>query len=126
LRARAPALRQPCRGVQPPRRGGRSNRTAAPGRSCPAAETGLLEVAVHHVRDEILEGHLRLPAEHLAGLAGIAEQRIDLGRTEVAGVDLDQRLFAGGIDANLVTALAAPFDATADDGEGVLDELADG
>ena len=36
-----------------------------------------------------LEGHLRLPAELCAGLAGVAAQRVHLGRPEQRRIDLD-------------------------------------
>src|ERR1044072_6176603 len=48
-----------------------------------------LDIGVDHDLDQFLELHVGLPAELLLGLRGIAEQRIDLGRTVVARVHLD-------------------------------------
>ena len=39
--------------------------------------------------DQVLEGGCWLPAELAAGLAGVAEQQVDLGGAEVARVDFD-------------------------------------
>src|SRR6202046_358424 len=43
---------------------------------------GDIEIARHHLLDQLGEGRLRLPSELLARLAGIADQQIDLGRAE--------------------------------------------
>src|SRR5882724_1359695 len=43
------------------------------------------QIARHHLFDELGERRLRLPAELLVCLAGIADQKIDLGRTEIHG-----------------------------------------
>src|SRR4051794_361309 len=51
-----------------------------------------LHVGVDHDPHELLEGHLRLPAELLARLGRIAAQRVDLGRAVVLRVDLDVAL----------------------------------
>src|ERR1700722_19794198 len=40
---------------------------------------GDIEIACHHLLDELGEGRFRLPAKLLARLAGVADQLIDLG-----------------------------------------------
>ena len=67
---------------------------------------------------------LVLPAELRVRLGRIAEQELDLGRAEIARIDLDQHAAGAGLDALLVDALAVPFDPLADVGESPLDELA--
>jgi hypothetical protein len=47
-----------------------------------------------------------LPAQLVAGLGRIAKELIDLGRPEVAGIDQNESLSGGGIQANFVHALA--------------------
>src|SRR5215211_2334418 len=49
-------------------------------------------VRVDHDAHELLEGHSRLPAQSVASLARVAHQRIHLGGSEVAGIDLHVRL----------------------------------
>ncbi len=49
---------------------------------------------------------------------------IDLGRPEIARIDLDQHAAVARIDAFLLDAGAAPFDLPADMGERLLDEFA--
>src|SRR5438552_3596971 len=78
---------------------------------------GDLEVAGHHFADQLGERRLRLPAEFLARLAGIADQEIHFGRAEINRIDAHQ-CFAGFlVDAGFLHALAAPFDLAADFGE---------
>src|ERR1700722_14581325 len=120
-----------------------SRRTSAPPTipRCPATKTvlpfssngvfamghlplGNRPVARHHLLDELGEGRFRLPAELLLCLAGIADQKIDLGGTEVDGIDPHHRLAGRLIDAGLLDALAAPLDAAADFRKRDLDEFA--
>ncbi len=51
---------------------------------------GELEVVIGHEVDELAEAGGGNPAELLFRLRGVAEEQVDLGRTEVARVDLDQ------------------------------------
>ena len=79
--AAAPARRRPCRD-------GRRRRP-----SCLSAQTerlplaasclAIFEIARDHVLDQLRKAGLRLPAELLPRLAGVADQQIDLGRTEI-------------------------------------------
>jgi hypothetical protein len=71
-------------------------------------EAHLGEVAGEHDPDELGKGRPGLPAEPLAGLRGVAAQLVDLGRAEIAGVDLD---------------VVLPVEP--DEPEGLLDELPD-
>ena len=51
-----------------------------------------LEIGLDHHLDELLEADFWLPAELRAGLAGVTEQDVDLGRAKVARIDLHVRL----------------------------------
>src|SRR3989338_896481 len=53
---------------------------------------GALEVFAHHLGDQLLECHLRLPAKFFSGFGGIAEQLLHLGRAEIARVNADDSL----------------------------------
>src|SRR5882724_3342290 len=72
------------------------------------------QIARHHLFDELGERRLRLPAELLVCLAGIADQKIDLGRTEIHRVDANDGLAGFLVDPGFIDALAAPFHAAAD------------
>ncbi len=48
-----------------------------------------LEVVLHHVLDEAVKSDGGLPAELALGLGGVAEEEVNLGGAEVAGVDAD-------------------------------------
>ena len=54
-----------------------------------AFAAGEFPVGFGHHLCQVLEGDLGLPAEGAAGLGGVAEEEVDLGGAEVAGVDLD-------------------------------------
>src|SRR4029453_6877008 len=69
-----------------------------------------VEVARHHLLDQLRERRGVPPAELVARLRRVAEQELDLGRAEVTPVDLDQHLAALRVDALLVDARAAPGD----------------
>ena len=45
-----------------------------------------LEIGINHYFHQVLEPHLRLPAELLVSLGRIADEQVNLGRTLVAGV----------------------------------------
>src|SRR5580704_2926436 len=81
-----------------------------------------LQVRLDHFADKFVKSYGGLPAKPLVCLARIAEQGIDLGRAEIAGIDLDQDLAALGIDARLLEALAPPGDRPADMRKGALNE----
>src|SRR5438045_326467 len=81
------------------------------------------KIARHHFLDELREARLRLPAELLARLAGIADQEIDFGRTEIRRIDANDRFAGLPVDAGFRHALAAPLDASADFCESQLDEF---
>jgi hypothetical protein len=79
---------------------------AVPAGKCPL----LVHVGVDHHGDELGERHPGLPAELGAGLRGVPDQQVDLGRPEESRVDDHQ--------------LGPVLDA--DPGEGDVQELADG
>src|SRR3974390_2692336 len=55
---------------------------------------GDLEVASHHFLDQISKAGFRFPAEFLPGLAGIADQDVDLGRAKIDRIDAHDGLAA--------------------------------
>src|SRR5690606_17177490 len=71
-------------------------------------------VGVHHFAHQLAEAGLVLPPQPGARLGRVAEQEIDLGRTEIARVDLDQDVAGFGVDALLLHTLAAPRELAAD------------
>src|SRR5271154_1549456 len=82
------------------------------------------KIARHHFADKLRQGRLRLPTELLARLAGIADQEVDFGRTEINRIDPHHGLAGLLVDAGFFDALAAPLDLAADFGERKLDEFA--
>jgi hypothetical protein len=89
-----------------PRSGGASGRVDKPGLDGPLAPSKVDVMPNHHL-DQLCEGNPRLPAENAARLDRIAAQCIDLGRPEIAAIDLDVK---------------PPVEASR--GEGELDETA--
>src|SRR5262245_36170360 len=81
-------------------------------------------VCFDHVGHQGIKAYLVPPAELGARLAGVAEQRINLGGAEIAWIDLDERLAGRLVDALLVDAVPTPFHLAADMAECLLDELA--
>lgn len=63
---------------------------------------GQLQVLDDHFLHQPVEAGFCHPAEFLTRLAGIAEQRLHLGRPEIARVHRDDAPAAGGVDALLV------------------------
>ena len=85
------------------------------------------QVGVDHLGDELLEGVLGFPAKPLHGAGRVAEQCIDFGGPEVAGIDSDDGAAFGKMrDADFVDAFAFPFELDADSAEGQFGEFADG
>src|ERR1700722_9063901 len=82
------------------------------------------EISRHHLLDEFREARLRFPAELLARLAGVADQKIDFGGTQIHGIDTHHGLAGFLVDAGLVDTPAAPLDTAADLREGEFDKLA--
>src|SRR6202035_3069157 len=82
------------------------------------------KIARHHFTDHLRKARLRFPAEFLARLAGVADQKIDFGRPEIGRIDADQGLAGFAVDAGLIDPLAAPLDAAAHFRESQLDEFA--
>src|SRR5262249_20209590 len=85
---------------------------------------GDLQIARHHFLYELGKARLRLPAELLARLAGVADQQIDLRWTEIDRVDAHQGLARLPVDAGFLDPLAAPLDGTTDLRKRKLDQLA--
>mmetsp|Transcript_174241 Transcript_174241/g.553180 ORF Transcript_174241/g.553180 Transcript_174241/m.553180 type:complete len:249 (+) Transcript_174241:260-1006(+) len=73
-------------------------------------EAILLEVVLHHLEDEGLEGSVRVPASLLLQLRHVAEQGLHLRGPEVLLGDLHQHLAGLRVDALFLEALAAPHD----------------
>src|ERR1041385_6035255 len=48
-----------------------------------------LQVALHHIMDELVETDLVAPAEPLMGFAGLTEQQVHFSRSKVPRIDLD-------------------------------------
>src|SRR4051794_32101096 len=82
------------------------------------------EIAGHHLAHELRKAGLRLPAEFRAHLAGIADQQIDFGGTEIGRIDPHHRLAGLAVDPNFFDTLSAPFDGAANFRECQLDEFA--
>src|SRR5246127_1318555 len=97
-----------------------SNGVLAIGKLAP----GDFEIDSHHLPDQLGEAALRLPAEFLTRLAGVADQEVDLGRAEICRIDAHHGLAGLAIGAGFLDPLAAPLNAAADLGEGKLDEFA--
>src|SRR5260221_2957226 len=85
---------------------------------------GNVQIARDHFLDELGERRLWLPAELFPCLAGIADQKIDLGRPEVSRIDAHHGLAGPLVDRGFFDALASPFDRAADFGKGQLNEFA--
>src|SRR6202158_5849111 len=66
---------------------------------------GNRKIARHHLLDELSERRRRLPAELFARLAGVADQEIDFGRTEILGIDADDGLAGFLVDTGFLDAL---------------------
>src|SRR6202011_1835914 len=62
---------------------------------------GDFEIACHHFLDKLREARLRLPAELFPRLAGVADQKIDLGGAEVHGIDANHGLAGFLVDPGL-------------------------
>src|ERR1700760_318452 len=82
---------------------------------------GDVEIARHHLLDQLRERRFRLPAELLTRLRGVADQLIDFGRTKIDRVDTHDGLAGFLVDTGFVDARAAPFDGASDLGKGELD-----
>ena len=57
------------------------------------------EVAVNHLRYEIVEAGFVPPAEPLTRLRRVADQEVDLAGTEIARINFDQYLLRTGVNA---------------------------
>ena len=58
----------------------------------------LFQVGIHHHLHELIEARFQLPPQLALGLGGIAQQQVDLGRTEVSGIDPDHDLAGLRVD----------------------------
>src|ERR1700733_2101476 len=85
---------------------------------------GDLEIACHHLLDQLGKRRFRRPAELLARLAGVADQLIDLGGAEINRIDANDGLAGLSVDAGFLDALAAPLDLATGFRKGNLDEFA--
>ena len=73
-----------------------------------------LQIEIDHLLNERLEAHLRGPPQLLPSLSRIAEQRVDLGRAEIARVDLHDDSPIGGVSPYLLHTVPAPLDVHAE------------
>src|SRR5437762_5534241 len=62
------------------------------------------QIARDHLFHELGERRLRLPAELLLRLAGIADEKIDFGRAEIDGVDANDGLAGFLVDTGFIDA----------------------
>src|ERR1700730_1882042 len=85
---------------------------------------GNREIARHHFLDQLGKTRLRRPTKLGAGLGGVADQLIDLGRAEILRIDANHGLAGRFVHAGFLDALAAPLDAAADFRERDFDEFA--
>src|SRR5580704_8241762 len=81
------------------------------------------KIAVDHFLDQLRKARLRLPAELFAGLAGVADQEIDLGGAKIHRIDANHRLAGFPVDAGFLDTLAAPLDGTANFRKRQFDEF---
>lgn len=84
------------------------------------------QIPVDHFGDKIVEAGPMLPAEAIFRLGCIAEQEVDLVRTEIAGIDLYQAIAGFSVAADFFHAVTVPLDLLVDGLEGVFDKLAHG
>ncbi len=85
-----------------------------------------LEIRAHHFGDQFANRDLVRPAELFPRLGGVADQQFDLGRPEIARIDLDQDPARRRVETLLLDAGATPFDRDADIGEGPFDKGTNG
>ena len=88
-----------------------------------------LEVLLNHLLYQVVERGAELPSKMLLGLGGVTEEKLNLGGSEVAGVNLHKlAALIGGINSDLIdgSGLASPLDGGADNLEGLLDKFTDG
>src|SRR6202035_2289403 len=82
-----------------------------------------IEIGINHLAHERVERDLVAPAELRARFGRIAAQYVDLGRPEIAGIDLDQRAPGAALQTFFVAARAVPFDAPTHMRERLFDEF---
>ena len=68
---------------------------------CMCARAGDLEVCLDHLAHQLVEAGLRPPAQLRPAPSCVAQQRLDLGRAEVARVHLHEHAAAAAVDALL-------------------------
>ena len=76
-----------------------------------------LHVVVNHEVDQFFKGRRRRPAEVFAGFGGVAEEEVDFGGAEVAGVDLDEDAVRAALEALFGDAGALPVEVDAGAGD---------
>jgi hypothetical protein len=87
------------------------------------------KVLLDHLLNQVVERGAELPSNLLLGLGGVTEEKVDLGRSEVTGIDLHKlAALICRINSDLIngSSLASPLDGDADNLEGLLDELTNG
>mmetsp|Transcript_1083 Transcript_1083/g.1870 ORF Transcript_1083/g.1870 Transcript_1083/m.1870 type:complete len:369 (+) Transcript_1083:223-1329(+) len=88
-----------------------------------------LEVLLNHLLHQVIEGGTELPSNLFLRLGGVTEEKFDLGRSEVAGINLHKlAALIGSINSDLIdgSGLASPLDGSTNNLEGLLDKLTDG
>src|SRR5579883_2090710 len=85
---------------------------------------GEMSVRGNHLRNELIEAAGWCPTELTPGFRRVAEQGVDLRGPEVPWIDPHDRMSALAIDPLLLEALAAPFQAHAEEARGLFGELA--
>jgi len=84
-----------------------------------------LDISLDHLFNEGAEaGGAGVPAEHGGGLGWVTNQKLDLSRAVVLGIDTNANLAGLGVLANFLLSLTLPHDGHIDDLEGLLHKLA--
>ena len=87
------------------------------------------KILLHHFSHKLREGGGKLPSNLLLGLGGVTEEKVNLGGTEVLGIDSNQDpVLVVGVNTNFIdgSGLALPLDGGTNNGKGALDELTNG
>jgi hypothetical protein len=90
--------------------------------------SGHSQVGFNHLLDKFIEGRLGNPTNDILDLGRISQQQLDLGRTEVSWINLDQDTrLVGGIDTDLVDGSESsdPLDGGSDNSKGLFNKLSD-
>src|SRR6516165_4074060 len=68
------------------------------------------QVGRNHLFHHVVEARFMSPAQLLLCLGRVSDQYVDLGRTKVTGIDLDQHPSRPGLKAFFIDTRTMPFD----------------